>query len=85
PDKVYLPVLTPGYIIFLEHNNKLYRYHTDTCSRYVRAWEWRGWIRPIPPIIIPPPDERDRRIIIPPPPEDIIIIPPPRPTIPYYV
>ncbi|MCL0049738.1 hypothetical protein M1N04_01405, partial [Peptococcaceae bacterium] len=83
----YLQVLTPGYIILLEHNNKIYRYHTDTRSRYIRAWEWRGWIRPIPPInpIIPPPDERDRRIIIPPPGEGIIIIPPPRPTIPYYI
>ncbi|MCL0071999.1 hypothetical protein M1N51_02185, partial [Peptococcaceae bacterium] len=63
PGECYLQVLTPGYIIFLEHNRTIYRYHTDTHSRFVRAWGWK-WlpiepspIKPIPidPIIPPKP------------------------------
>ncbi|MCL0101286.1 hypothetical protein M1N68_01445 [Peptococcaceae bacterium] len=85
PGKYYLPVLTPGYIIFLEHNNKIYRYHTDTRSRYVRAWEWRGWfnnrpilpIEPIPPIRspeLPFPIRPPINPIIPPPSDEHIKI-----------
>jgi len=37
PGECYLPVLTPGYIILLEHNHIIYRYHTDTHSRLIRA------------------------------------------------
>ena len=56
----YIMVLTPGYIIYLEHKGVLYRYHTDTRQSFKRAWEWQFWnpmppIRPPwPPIIIPP-------------------------------
>ncbi|MCL0067659.1 hypothetical protein M1N67_01795, partial [Peptococcaceae bacterium] len=55
PGECYLPVLTLGYIIFLEHNRTIYRYHTDMHSRFVRAGKWEWHLPPIKPPKIPMP------------------------------
>ena len=34
----YLQVITPGYIVHLEHNGIVYKYHTDRRKSFVRAW-----------------------------------------------
>ena len=58
PGQFYLMVITPGYIILLEHGGVGYKYHTDTRRSFKRAWE--GWMfsKPRPPIddpiILPP-------------------------------
>ena len=37
PGMAYIQVLTPGYLIQLDANGKIYVYHTDTSDRVVRC------------------------------------------------
>ena len=64
PGHYYLQVLIPGYIILLEHNHTIYRYHTDTHQSFARAGKWEWHLPPIKPPEIPMPPPKPPKPIL---------------------